>query len=70
MAAVPRGRPDQTSESAEESLARQLCEIESRPHSNPVPIQPRLHRAIADLPVIESPASAPGRPAFKGDRPP
>eukprot|EP00972_Heterocapsa_arctica_P082888 12214226-Heterocapsa_arctica.AAC.1 len=60
---VPRGRPDPTTESADASLDRQLSEQASeqanRPHSNPVTTQPRLHRVIADLPVIDSTSSMP-----------
>eukprot|EP00972_Heterocapsa_arctica_P001048 147958-Heterocapsa_arctica.AAC.1 len=70
LAAVPRGRQNQASESADESLARQILELESRPHSNPVPIRPTLHRTIADLPAVGQPSSSSGRPAFIGDRPP
>eukprot|EP00972_Heterocapsa_arctica_P052374 7704468-Heterocapsa_arctica.AAC.1 len=70
LAAVPSGRPATDSETAEEALARMLRDDSSRAQSNPVPIQPRFHRAIADLPAVEVPASAPGRPAFIGDRPP
>eukprot|EP00972_Heterocapsa_arctica_P040432 5955290-Heterocapsa_arctica.AAC.1 len=59
LAAVPRGRPSHGSETPEETLDRLLREDTSRAHSNPVPIQPRLHRTIADLPAVEAPASAP-----------
>eukprot|EP00972_Heterocapsa_arctica_P042614 6281310-Heterocapsa_arctica.AAC.1 len=35
VSAVPRGRPDQTSESADAFLDRQISEHANRPHSNP-----------------------------------
>eukprot|EP00972_Heterocapsa_arctica_P102913 15167449-Heterocapsa_arctica.AAC.1 len=39
-AAVPRGRPTEESETAEEALERLLCADSCRAQSNPVPIQP------------------------------
>eukprot|EP00972_Heterocapsa_arctica_P078494 11577133-Heterocapsa_arctica.AAC.1 len=40
LAAVPRGRPTDDSETAEEALERLLRPDSSRAQSNPVPIQP------------------------------
>eukprot|EP00972_Heterocapsa_arctica_P098586 14549642-Heterocapsa_arctica.AAC.1 len=59
VSGVPRGRPDQTTESADASLDRQISEQANRSHSNPVPTQPRLHRVIADLPAVDSTPSVP-----------
>eukprot|EP00972_Heterocapsa_arctica_P094425 13926125-Heterocapsa_arctica.AAC.1 len=59
LAAVPRGRPTNDTETSDETLERLLRDDSSRAQSNPVPIQPRFHRTIGDPPVVELPTSAP-----------